>query len=303
MNLRDLEYLVALDEQRHFGKAAARCGVSQPTLSTQLRKLETELGVDLIERNHRQVLLTAAGTLVAARARVILSHAADIRRIAAQAAEPATGALRLGAFPTLAPYLLPHAVPLLHQRFPQLELLLVEERSGLLLDRLRAGNLDAALLALPIVDDLLQGETLFREEFVLALPADHRLAVDDAPVQAEELANEPLLLLEEGHCLRDQALAFCELAGSGERTGFQATSLETLRHMVGAGVGLTVLPELAVSHPVQPSPGVVLRRFADPAPHRDIALIWRRSTAYPDLLHDIAAVLRDLPVPVLTPLG
>jgi LysR family hydrogen peroxide-inducible transcriptional activator len=173
MNLRDLEYFVALAEHRHFGRAAAACYVSQPTLSTQVKKLEAELGLQLIERSPRQVMLTAAGELVVGRARVILAEVQDIRGIARQAADPRSGSLRLGIFPTLGPYLLPHIVGPLHQRFPELELLLVEEKTDDLLERLRAGRLDVAILALPVHDETLHAEPLFREEFVLAVPAAH----------------------------------------------------------------------------------------------------------------------------------
>jgi LysR family hydrogen peroxide-inducible transcriptional activator len=292
VNLRDLEYLVAVAEHTHFGRAAAACFVSQPTLSTQLKKLEAELGVSLIERNPRQVLLTAAGEQVVARARVILGEADAIRGIARHTRDPRSGRLRLGIFPTLGPYLLPHVVPTLRDRFPDLELLLVEEKTELLLDQLRAGRLDAAVLALPVPDESLDGELLFREDFLLAVPAGHRL--DGAgPVDLDALETEHLLLLTDGHCLRDQALEVCQLAGAREYAGFQATSLETLRHMVAAGVGVTLLPELSVQPPVQQPGTVRLLRFAEPAPHRDIGLFWRPASVYRDLLPELADALRS----------
>ena len=309
MNLRDLQYLVAVGEHRHFGKAADACFVSQPTLSTQLKKLEAELGVELVERTPRQVMLTAAGEQVVARARTMLGEADAIRGIARHAQDPRAGTLRLGAFPTIAPYLLPHVIPNLRRDLPDLELLLVEEKTPVLLEQLRSGRLDAAVLALPVDDDSLEVQPLFREDFVLAVPATHPLATDgrgerrpsgmpitDAPpVTTEVLAGERVLLLADGHCLRDQALAICQMAGVTERDGFRATSLETLRHMVAAGVGVTLLPVLAVSHPVPESPGVVLRRFTAPAPHRDVALVWRRTSIFHDLLSEVAVTLRALP--------
>lgn len=295
MNLRDLEYLVALADQRHFGRAAAACYVSQPTLSTQIKKLESELGVVLVERGSRSVLLTAAGEEVVERARHLLDDADQIRRIAKTAADPESGTLRLGLFPTLAPYLLPHIVGGLRARFPRLEVLLVEEKSPELIERLRTGTLDAALLALPLHDESLAAEPLFREDFLLAMPAAHELAAADEPLPAEVMAGQELLLLEDGHCLRDQALAVCSMAGGHERGGFQATSLETLRHMVAAGVGLTLLPELSVRPPVPGHPGVVIKRLAEPAPHRDIALARRASHVDGPLLRDLAAVLRSVP--------
>jgi LysR family hydrogen peroxide-inducible transcriptional activator len=301
MNLRDLEYLVALAEHRHFGKAASACYVSQPTLSTQLKKLETELGLQLIERTPRQVMLTRAGEQVVARARNILAEAHDIRGIARLAADPRSGSIRLGLFPTLGPYLLPHVVPGLRTAFPELELLLVEEKTDELLDMLRSGRLDAAVLALPIHDDALHIEPLFREDFVLAVPRGHPLA-GTGPIASSALADHELLLLSEGHCLRDQALAVCHSAAAEERGGFQATSLETLRHMVAAGVGMTLLPELSVREPVAQSGDVELVRFVAPAPHRDIAMLWRRSSVFGALLPDIAAVLRALPNDLVHPL-
>jgi len=326
VNLRDLQYLVAVADHRHFGKAADACFVSQPTLSTQLKKLESELGVELIERSPRQVMLTAAGEQVVARARAILGEAEAIRGIARHAQDPRAGTLRLGAFPTIAPYLLPHVVPTLRRELPEVELLLVEEKTPVLLDLLRGGRLDAAVLAMPVDDESLQVEPLFREDFVLAVPAGHPLAGPDRPdgdigavgtsvvavapgaaggdpVSVEVLAGERVLLLADGHCLRDQALAVCQMAGVAERDGFRATSLETLRHMVGAGVGVTLLPVLAVADPVPGSPTVALRRFRSPAPHRDIALVWRRTSIFRDLLPEVAAVMRGLPTGLVSPLA
>jgi LysR family hydrogen peroxide-inducible transcriptional activator len=295
VNLRDLQYLVAVAEHRHFGKAADASFVSQPTLSTQLKKLEQELGVELIERNPRQILLTEAGEQVVERAKVILAEADDIRNIAKRAQDPESGTIRMGLFPTLAPYLLPHVVPRLHRRFPKLELLLVEEKTEALLERLRDGRLDVAILALPVADAQLQQEHLFDEDFVLAVPADHRLATTDGPVDVSVLAGEHVLLLEEGHCLRDQALSVCHLAGADERSGFRATSLETLRQMVAAGVGVTLLPELAVQPPVPPSDDVHLVRFSEPVPRRQLAMCWRRTNAFAGFFPTLAGVVRDLP--------
>lgn len=295
MNLRDLQYLVAVADHRHFGQAAAASFVSQPTLSTQIKKLETELGVELVERSPRHVMLTVAGERVVERARVILREAASIRGIALQAADPEAGTIRMGLFPTLAPYLLPHVIPQVHARFPHLELLLVEEKTEAILQRLRSGELDVGVLALPVHDDQLHVEPLFDEDFVLAVPSDHALASSSGPVDVSVLADEDLLLLEEGHCLRDQALAVCQLSGASERSGFRATSLETLRQMVAAGVGTTLLPELAVQPPVPPSLDVHLIRFRPPAPRRSIAMFWRRTSVYGELLPKLAEVMRDRP--------
>ncbi len=291
MNLRDLRYLVAVADERHFGRAAEACFVSQPTLSTQIRKLERELGVELVERNPRHVALTGIGERVVERARAVIREVDGIADDARQSQDPATGTLRLGLFPTLAPYLLPHIVPEVHRRFPDLELLLVEEKSEVLHQQVRDGSLDAVLLARPVHDEQLHEQFLFEEPFVLAVPVGHPLAAVGEPIPTSVLAGEQLLLLEEGHCLRDQALSVCQLAGGGERRGFRATSLETLRQMVAAGVGMTLLPELATIPPVAASEDVVLVPFADPVPRREVALYWRRSSAFRDFLPDLADVI------------
>ena len=293
MNLRDLRYLVAVAETGHFGKAAERCFVSQPTLSTQIKKLERELGVELLERHPRQAILTAAGAQVVERARVMLREADTIADIARRSQDPEAGSVRVGLFPTLAPYLLPHVVPDLHARFPKLELLLVEDKTEVVLEKLRRGELDVGVLARPVHEPWLHEEPLFSEDFVLAVPCDHELAGTDQPVAASVLASEQVLLLEEGHCLRDQALAVCQLAGASERSGFRATSLETLRQMVAAGVGVTLLPELAVQPPVPPQPDICLRRFRAPVPRREIAMYWRPTSVYRELLPSIAEVIRN----------
>ncbi len=294
MNLKDLRYLVAVADHRHFGRAAEACFVSQPTLSTQLKKLERELGVELIERSPRRVMLTAVGESVVERARVVLRETDNIRDVARRATDPEAGTLRIGLFPTLAPYLLPHIVPPLHDRFPKLELLLVEEKSAEVHERLRSGQLDVGLLALPVHDDHLHCEPLFTEDFVLAVPAGHRLSLVEGPVTTTVLAGDNLLLLEEGHCLRDQALSVCQLSGAEERSGFRATSLETLRQMVAAGVGVTLLPELAVQPPVPISSDIALLRFSDPVPSREIAMFWRTTSAYAEFLPEVAEVIRGV---------
>jgi len=294
MNLRDLKYLVALADHRHFGRAAAACFVSQPTLSTQVRKLEEELGVALIERAPRKVMLTPAGVDVLARARRIINDVEQMKESARRSQDPEAGAVRLGVFPTLGPYLLPHVVQRIRSRFPQLELLLVEEKSDVLLTMLHEGRLDAALLALPVHDEQLHTEFLFKEAFVLAVPEQHPLA-GRVSLALDALGNERLLLLADGHCLRDQALDVCQLAGANEKTEFQATSLETLRQMVAANVGITLLPALSVKPPVARSDSIRLIAFDAPGPSREIAMVWRKSTAMGDFLARLAAVFQQLP--------
>jgi LysR family hydrogen peroxide-inducible transcriptional activator len=300
MNLRDLRYLVALADHRHFGKAAAACYVSQPTLSTQIKKLEDELGVAVVERAPRKVMLTPVGLEMAERARRIVAEVEQMKEAARRSQDPEAGTVRLGLFPTLGPYLLPHVVPGIRERFPRLELLLVEEKSDVLLARLREGRLDAGLLAMPIHDDQLHAEFLFEEPFLLAVPEAHPLARRDT-LRLSDLAQEKLLLLEDGHCLRDQALDVCQLAGAGEKSEFRATSLETLRQMVAANVGVTLLPTLAVKPPVARSENIHLLPFQDSSPSRQIALVWRRSSAMGDFLLNLAQIFKELPMDLFTP--
>jgi len=300
MNLRALQYFIKLADLRHFSKAADACFVSQPTLSTQIKKLEEELGVQLVERSPKQIMLTQVGEEIAQRARLVLSDIEQIRAVARRSGDPASGVLRLGLFPTLAPYYLPHVVPSVRRLYPRLRLQLAEEKTEDILRMLHHGELDAALLALPVSEEGLEIEILFKEPFVLALPDDHPLA-GQANITMNDLQGSELLLLEEGHCLREHALEVCALAGAHERVDFHATSMETLRQMVGADVGITLMPVLSVKPPIAPTPNVVTRRFADPAPSRTIALIWRSSSALSAFLRELANSLRALPEGLLEP--
>lgn len=300
MNLRDLKYLVALADHRHFGRAAAACFVSQPTLSTQIRKLEDELGLPLVERAPRKVMLTPAGVEAAARARTIVAEVEQMKEAARRSRDPEAGTVRLGIFPTLGPYLLPHVIPNIRERFPHLELLLVEEKSDELLTRLREGKLDAALLALPLDDDQLHAEFLFEEPFLLAVSGKHPLARRHH-LDVQELSAQKLLLLEDGHCLRDQALAVCRLFGANEKSEFRATSLETLRQMVAADVGITLMPTLSVKPPVPRSENIRLLDFnGDDRPSRRIAMAWRRSSAMSGFLDQLAQQFKRLPQELFT---
>lgn len=300
MNLRDLRYLVALAEHKHFGRAAEASFVSQPTLSTQIRKLEDELGVALVERMPRKVLLTEVGREIAARARAVLNEVDQIKAIARRTVDPESGTFRLGIFPTLGPYLLPHVIPRIRARFPRLELLLTEEKTEVVLRLLHEGRLDAGILALPIHDPQLHSRLLFEEPFVLAVPDDNPLAARSS-LRLDDLADQSVLLLEDGHCLRDQALEVCQLAGAGEKAGFRATSLETLRQMVAARVGITLLPVLAVKPPVPQVAHVRLVQFRKPAPSRRIAMVWRKSSALVGFIEPLADLFADLPADLLDP--
>ncbi len=300
MNLRDLKYLLALADHKHFGRAAAACFVSQPTLSTQIKKLEEELGVSLVERAPRKVMLTPAGRDAVERARRIVAEVEQMKEAARRSQDPEAGTVRLGMFPTLGPYLLPHVIPRIRERFPDLELLLVEEKSDVLLSRLHEGKLDAALLALPVHDDQLHSEFLFEEPFVLAVPENHPLAQRDS-LSLADLDSQKLLLLEDGHCLREQALEVCRLSGANEKSEFRATSLETLRQMVAANVGITLLPTLAIKPPVTQSRNIHLLGFSDSHPSRRIAMLWRRSSAMNDFLLEFSRVFSELPAELFSP--
>ena len=297
MNLRDLEYLVALAEHRHFGRAADASFVSQSTLSAQIKKLEAELGVELVERTTRSVLFTPVGAAIVHRARAVMAEVDQIWALARQASHPESGTVSLGLFPTLAAYLLPHVLGPLRRRFPELELQLVEEKTDELLGQLRSGQLDAALLARPVDDAGLATLDLFDEPFDLAAPAGHPLATRSGPLGLDDLVEERLLLLDEGHCLRHQALDVCRLAGAAEDTGLRATSLETLRHMVAAGLGITLLPRLATSPPVPQSGDLVIRPFVDGGPRRRVALFWRSSSSLGAFLTTIGRTIATAPLP------
>jgi LysR family hydrogen peroxide-inducible transcriptional activator len=298
MNLRALQYFVKLSDLRHFSKAAEACFVSQPTLSTQVRKLEDELGVQLVERSPRKIMLTPVGEEIAERARLILSDVDQIRAVARRAGDPADGNLRLGLFPTLAPYILPHVIPGIRKQYPNLRLQLAEEKTDLILKMLQQGELDAALLALPINDDGLDMEILFEEPFVLALPGEHPLG-EKPRITLKDLDGSELLLMDEGRCLREHALEVCALAGAHERVDFHATSMETLRQMVAANVGITLMPLLSVKPPIAQTSNLITRRFASPAPSRTIAMVWRNSSALADFLHELADCFRNLPADLL----
>ncbi|MBV6415901.1 MAG: Hydrogen peroxide-inducible genes activator [Steroidobacteraceae bacterium] len=290
IKLRDLRYLVAVADAGHFGRAAAACHVSQPTLSAQLKKLEAYLGVQLVERGTRHASLTTAGQRIVARARAMLEASDDIAQIARACSDPLAGRLRLALLPTIGPYLLPRVTPRLHKALPRLELMLYEYQTAPMLERLRAGDIDAGVLALPVDLDGLEALRLYDEPFVLAVPAEHRLG-KGGTVRTADLAGETVLLLEDGHCLRDQALDVCSRVGMHEKQDFRATSLETLRQMVASGVGVTLLPELATRGVYGAARGVVVRPFAKPAPTRGVGLVWRRTSARREAIEAIAKII------------
>jgi len=268
---------VALADTGHFGEAAARCHVSQPTLSAQIKKLEEYLGVELFERQPRKVVVTEVGRSIVERARSVVREADDLREVARASRDPLTGKLKVGLIPTIAPYLLPRVAARLRRQLPDLQLMLYEYQTAPLLDRLRAGDLDLAILALPADTDGLETRSLFAESFVVAMPRRHRLTARKR-LKPADLAGETLLLLEDGHCLRDQALDVCSNVPLTEDQDFRATSLETLRQMVAAGLGITLLPRLAAEGPIAGTKGLEFRPFAPPSPSRIVGAAWRRSS-------------------------
>ena len=291
MNLRDLRYLVALADERHFGRAAERCFVSQPTLSAQIRKLEEYLGVPLVERQPRRVKLTEAGEKIVERARRALQEADAIVEVAKTDRDPLAGHLKLALIPTVGPYLLPQVAGPLRRALPRLKLMLYEYQTAPLLEKLRAGEIDLGIIALPMPTEGLETTTLYDEPFTLAVPASHPLAGRDK-VKLEDLKDETLLLLEDGHCLRDHALSVCSRVRVNQEQDYRATSLETLRQMVAAGHGITLLPELAAEAPVGTARGLRIKPFARPAPVRTIGAVWRKSTTRGKAIEAIVATVR-----------
>lgn len=292
MNLRDLRYLVAIAEHRHFGRAAEACFVSQPTLSTQLKKLEETLDVVLIERTNRQVMLTPVGERVVEQAQRVLREVRQLEVIAERYKDPFGGEFRLGIIPTVAPYLLPRILGPIRKAFPNLLVQLTEGQTLTVSQLLRQGELDAVILALPVDEDHWESRLLYEEPFYFAAAKAHPKAARKH-VTLADLDDEDVLLLEDGHCLRDQALDVCNAHNARENTSFRATSIETLRQMVAANVGITLIPELAVggrSGPVRYIP------FRGESPHRQIGICWRRSTARGELLSQLADLLEDLEI-------
>jgi LysR family hydrogen peroxide-inducible transcriptional activator len=277
MNLKDLKYLVALADTRHFGRAAERSFVSQPTLSAQLKKLEEYLGVKLVERQPKNVQLTEVGRQIVVRARRMLDEGDEIIALAKSNTDPFAGKLKVALIPTIGPYLLPRVMQKIRKALPRLRLMLYEYQTESLLKRLRAGEIDLGIMALPLAHDGVESRRLYEEAFTVALPTHHALA-SRASIRVQDLTGHTLLLLEDGHCLRDQALELCSRIDVREAEDFRATSLETLRQMVIAGLGITLLPALAVESPFGSQRGLTIREFVKPAPSRIVGAVWRKSS-------------------------
>lgn len=294
MTLQELRYVVALADAGHFGHAAEACFVSQSTLSTQIKKLEDYLGIALFDRSLKCVTLTPAGHEVVDSARRIIEESNRICELSRQNKDPMVRAVNLGVIPTLGPYYLPHVLPLVHEHFPKLRLLLREEMTPHVLAHLTEGKLDAGLLALPLPadDPALEVMPLFNDPFLAAVPADHPLA-SAKEVHIDELVRAGLLLLDEGHCLRNQALEACHLTElNNEET--RATSLETLRQMVGMGLGVTLIPALAGMQSHDQGTRVALRPLSSPGASRTIGLVWRRRSPIAPTMTSLAEFLKDL---------
>ena len=290
IKIRELEYLDAIERHKHFGKAAEACHVSQPTLSGQIIKLEEQLGVTLIERHRRNIMLTPAGNQLLVKARQVLNAAHDLEVTARSLGDPLSGEMHLGLIPTLAPYLLPHIMPALIGELPRMEFFLHEEQTADLLESLDQGKLDA--LVLPWLDEMSEFDAydLFEEPFVLAVNKNHTLAKKKR-VKLDDLKGCHVLTLEDGHCLRDQALGYCFSAGADEDKRFQATSLETLRYMVASGIGITLLPKLSVIDQRE-NADIVYIPFQQPAPSRRIVLLIRQNYTRLESVREIVGCVR-----------
>jgi LysR family hydrogen peroxide-inducible transcriptional activator len=291
-SLRQLQYVVAVADNLSFRKAAECCHVSQPSLSAQLAQLEDALGVRLFERDRRRVLLTSAGALLVERARRLLVDADQLVDAAKRAGDALAGTLNVGVIPTIAPYLLPSVTPAVREKYPRLTLFWTEDKTEVLLRSLESGTLDAAVLALEArLGGNIESELIAHDPFVLVTAADHPLGAKQKPLTAADLRDEDVLLLDEGHCFREQALSFCESARAHELE-FRATSLPTLVQMVAGGAGVTLLPKLALATEIARS-SLRVRTFSDPAPNRTLALVWRKHSPLQPALHQLAGTLRD----------
>jgi LysR family hydrogen peroxide-inducible transcriptional activator len=282
MTLTELKYIVAVARSKHFGHAAESCFVAQPTLSVAIKKLEDELGVTLFERGGSEVSVTPVGAQIVAQAERVLEQTAAIKELAKQNKDPLAGPLRLGVIYTIGPYLLPPLVKNLIDNVPQMPLVLQENFTVKLLELLRQGELDAAIMALPLPDHGMMMQTLYDEPFVVATPRTHPWA-KRREIPADDLKAETMLLLGSGHCFRDQVLEVCpEMArfsspGNGMQRTFEGSSLETIRHMVASGIGLTVLPRASVRDMQDPNGMLSFVPFSNPAPSRRVVIVWRKS--------------------------
>ena len=290
--LRQLRFLVAVVDRRHFSAAAEDCHVSQSTLSAAILELEDALGVKLLERTKRKVMPTAIGRDLAEKAQVLLRGAEQLVELAEAARDPASGPLQLGMIPTIGPFIAPKIMPFIHKAFPDLKIFLREEQTAPLLARLESGKLDAAIIALPFPCEGLETADLTEDRFFVVCPTESRLCGLDL-IGREDLATEELLLLEDGHCMRDHAMAACSLEGARRNSGFQGTSLHTLVQMAANGLGLTIAPAMAIEAGLLRGLDLKAIPMREDAPARRIALAWRSTSSRKTLFRLLAAALRQ----------
>jgi LysR family hydrogen peroxide-inducible transcriptional activator len=288
MNFQDLRYFIAVAKHNHFRLAAEECHVSQPTLSQQLKKLEEFLGVKLFERTNKQVIITPIGKKILHHAHLILDHRRQIEHIAEGTSDPLNTSITLGLIPTVAPYYLPNIMCRLQEQAPNLTVYLREEQTATLLKKLTQGDIDVAILALPVDNEHLVCVPLFEEPFLLTVAPQHPLS-DKHHVTLEDLKNQPLLLLDDGHCLRDQILDVCALAHVNEHPSFRATSLETLRYMIRSNAGITLMPNMAY----RDDDRLVYIPFTEPQPSRTIGMVWRPTTPKLETLRRLRNLFKD----------
>lgn len=304
MTLTDLRYLIALAHERHFGRAAEKCHVSQPTLSVAIKKVEEELGIQLFERSATEVKITATGQRIVAQAERVLMEAAQIPEIAAAGKDPLSGPLRLGVIFTIAPYLLPRLIPRVHTLAPRMPLIIQENYTTRLLDALKRGELDVIVLSLPFEEAGIVAQPVYDEPFRVLMPADHPWAAHER-IDAVQLADEQLLLLGAGNCFRDQVLEVCPhcRSVSGLQRTLEGSSLETIRHMVATGLGITVLPSTAADDLPAQNSLVAVRPFADPEPSRRVVLAWRVTYPRSGAIDVLRTAILESPLPGVRPIG
>lgn len=299
MTLTELRYIVALAREKHFGRAAEKCFVSQPTLSVAVKKLEDELGVILFERGQSEITVTPAGEPIIRQAEKVLAEAARIKELADTAGDPLAGPLRIGAIYTIGPYLLPRLVPLLRERAPQMPLILQENFTAKLIEALKNNELDVAIVALPIEEPGLVAQAVYDEVFRVLVPAQHPWAKLKA-IEARRLLEEQLLMLGRGNCFRDQVLDLCSRAGAGGPQVLEGSSLETIRYMVASGIGVTVMPASAVDELPKNDALLRMRPFTDPQPSRRIGMVWRASFPRHQAIDLLRRALLDCKLPGTT---
>ena len=298
MTLTDLRYLVALARERHFGRAAEKCHVSQPTLSVAIKKLEEQLGVILFERSAADVKITTIGSRIVEQAQRVLLEATQVKEIAASGKDPLAGPLRLGVIYTIGPYLLPRLIPRVHELAPKMQLFIQENYTSRLTEALKRGDLDVAVISLPYEEQGIVTRVVYDEPFRVLLPAEHPWH-RNANVRPAQLAEDQLLLLGAGNCFRDQVLEVCPQcrSGSGLQRTLEGSSLETIRHMVATGAGVTVLPSSAADDLPEQNPLLAVRPFASPEPSRKVALAWRVTYPRGGAIDVLTRAIRDSALP------